>query len=145
MLYLPRHHEHERSQDVESSPSATRTLEGCTVLVVEDEQTVRELVVEVLQEFNCVTLQAVDGNQGLAILQSGEPVDLLISDIGLPGLNGKQLAEAARQIRPDLPILLMTGYAHKTALAGGFLEQGMQMLTKPFSLAELTTKIRDML
>ena len=116
-----------------------------TVLVVEDELTVRELVIEVLQDFECITLQAADGMEGLAILNSGKPVDLLISDIGLPGLNGRQLAEAARLTRPELPILLMTGYAENAALAGGFQEQGMDLLTKPFTLAELTAKIREML
>ena len=144
-LYLPRHHSQEASTEVQSTPVFTRSACGMTVLVVEDEQTVRELVVEVLQDFDCVTLQAVDGLEGLAILDSDQPVDLLISDIGLPGLNGRQLADAARVTRPDLPILLMTGYAENSALAGGFLEQGMQMVTKPFTLAELTTKIREML
>jgi CheY-like chemotaxis protein len=82
---------------------------------------------------------------GLAILDSGQQIDLLISDIGLPGMNGRQLAEAARLSRPQLPVLLMTGYAENAALAGGFLEQGMQLLTKPFTLAELTATIREML
>jgi CheY-like chemotaxis protein len=99
----------------------------------------------VLQDFECITLQAADGMAGLAILDSGQQIDLLISDIGLPGMNGRQLAEAARLSRPQLPVLLMTGYAENAALAGGFLEQGMQLLTKPFTLAELTATIREML
>ncbi len=144
-LYLPRHQPLERSSEPPASPANSRSVGGITVLVVEDEQTVRELVVEVLQEFDCITLEAADGIAGLAILESGQQVDLLISDIGLPGMNGRQLAEAARLTRPELPVLLMTGYAENAALAGGFLEQGMQMLTKPFTLAELTATVRDML
>ncbi|KFE55203.1 hypothetical protein IV01_13475 [Pseudomonas syringae] len=145
MLYLPRHQQIEDSLDMQASVVHSRPAGGMTVLVVEDERTVRELVVEVLQDFECITLQAADGMEGLAILNSSKPVDLLISDIGLPGLNGRQLAEAARLTRPDLPILLMTGYAENAALAGGFQEQGMDLLTKPFTLAELTAKIREML
>ncbi|SQF97756.1 sensory box sensor histidine kinase/response regulator [Paucimonas lemoignei] len=144
-LYLPRHHQVETSFEPSAIPASTRSVGGMTVLVVEDEQTVRELVVEVLQDFECITLQAADGMAGLAILDSGQQIDLLISDIGLPGMNGRQLAEAARLSRPQLPVLLMTGYAENAALAGGFLEQGMQLLTKPFTLAELTATIREML
>lgn len=145
-LYLPRNHEAQPLHaEIDTDSTHSTNICSCTVLVVEDEQTVRELVIEVLQDFNCTTLQAADGMQGLAILQSGQHVDLLISDIGLPGLNGRQLADAARQTRPDLPILLMTGYAQNAAMAEGFLKQGMQMLTKPFSLSDLTAKIRYML
>jgi signal transduction histidine kinase len=144
-LYLPRHQQIEDSLEIQASVVHTRPAGGMTVLVVEDEQTVRELVIEVLQDFECITLEAADGMAGLAILNSDKQVDLLISDIGLPGLNGRQLAEAARLTRPDLPILLMTGYAENAALAGGFQEQGMHLLTKPFTLAELTAKIREML
>jgi signal transduction histidine kinase/ActR/RegA family two-component response regulator len=144
-LYLPRHDPVESPQTAPIPYESATTVCGFTVLVVEDEQTVRELVLEVLQDFACVTLQATDGLSGLAILESEQPVDLLISDIGLPGLNGRQLADAARVKRPALPILLMTGYAENAALASGFLEEGMQMLTKPFTLAELTERIHAML
>jgi signal transduction histidine kinase/ActR/RegA family two-component response regulator len=144
-LYLPRHDHTHLQETPLAAEIGSNTATGLTVLVVEDEQTVRDLVLEVLQDFACVTLQAPDGLAGLAILESGQAVDLLISDIGLPGMNGRQLAKAARIQRPDLPILLMTGYAENAAQSGGFLEQGMQMLTKPFTLAELTRQIRSML
>jgi len=144
-LYLRRHDPVEASQNPASADQSSASVSGFTVLVVEDEQTVRELVLEVLQDFACVTLQAADGLSGLAILESEQTVDLLISDIGLPGLNGRQLADAARVKRPALPILLMTGYAENAALASGFLEEGMQMLTKPFTLAQLTGRIHAML
>jgi signal transduction histidine kinase len=145
MLYLPRHYASAPCAAAEPGHASQRAVQGCTVLVVEDEQTVRELVVEVLQDFDCVTLQASDGLQGLAILNSDQHIDLLISDIGLPGLNGRQLANAARMARPDLPILLITGYAQKAALEGGFQEHNIHMMTKPFSLDDLTVRIRNML
>lgn len=144
-LYLPRYAHADLPEAAQVLDDKSHTAPGLTVLVVEDEQTVRELVLEVLQDFACVTLQAPDGLAGLAILESAQTVDLLISDIGLPGLNGRQLADAARVKRPGLPILLMTGYAENAALAGGFPEQGMQLLIKPFTLAELTGRIRTML
>jgi DNA-binding response OmpR family regulator len=81
----------------------------------------------------------------LKILQSPERIDLLVSDIGLPGLNGRQLAEAARAQRPDLKVLFITGYAENAAMANGFLEPGMEMVTKPFAVDALAARIRDMI
>ena len=72
-------------------------------------------------------------------------LDLLITDIGLPGLNGRQLADAARELRPDLKVLFMTGYAENATIANGFLEPGMKMITKPFAIEGLVTRIRDMI
>ncbi|WP_163334134.1 response regulator, partial [Enterobacter bugandensis] len=83
-------------------------------------------------------LEAATGPAGLDILQSAEDIDLLVTDIGLPGLNGRQVAEAARLRRPDLKVLFMTGYAESAAIAQGFLEPGMAMITKPFSMEVLT-------
>jgi DNA-binding response OmpR family regulator len=70
---------------------------------------------------------------------------LLVTDIGLPGLNGRQLADAARQQRPDLRVLFMTGYAENATIANGFLEPGMEMITKPFAIEALATRIRDII
>jgi DNA-binding response OmpR family regulator len=78
-------------------------------------------------------------------LRSSQAVDLLITDIGLPGLNGRQMADAARLVRPDLKILFMTGYAENAAMAGGFLEPGMELITKPFPIDSLAAKVRLML
>uniref|UniRef100_UPI0013CFF21A response regulator n=1 Tax=Klebsiella pneumoniae TaxID=573 RepID=UPI0013CFF21A len=78
-------------------------------------------------------------------LQSAEDIDLLVTDIGLPGLNGRQVAEAARLRRPDLKVLFMTGYAESAAIAQGFLEPGMAMITKPFSMEVLTDRLRGMI
>jgi CheY-like chemotaxis protein len=90
-------------------------------------------------------LQASDGVAGLALAQSDAKIDLLVTDVGLPGLNGRQLADAARTARPALRVLFMTGYAENAALASGFLEPGMQMITKPFPLEALISRIQAML
>lgn len=113
--------------------------------MVEDEFVVRDLIVEVLQELAYRTLEAEDGPAALKLLQSKQRIDLVITDIGLPVLNGRQVIEAARQLRPDLKVLFMTGYAENAAVAEGFLEPGMAMITKPFAMEALGAKIREML
>ncbi len=145
-LYLPRYRG--AVEDDEPLPGITDAHladEGEVVLVVEDDPVVRGLVVEELAELGYTAIEAVDGGQGLAMLQTGRRIDLLITDIGLPGLNGRQMADAARLARPDLKILFMTGYAENAALASGFLEHGMAMITKPFAMEALATRIRAML
>ncbi|MBB5693109.1 PAS domain S-box protein [Muricoccus pecuniae] len=120
------------------------TEEGEVVLVVEDEPAVRDLVVEVLSELGYRAIQASDGPSGLRILETRERVDLLVTDVGLPGLNGRQLADAARAGRPGLRVLFMTGYAENAAIRG-FLEPGMELVTKPFSTDALAQRIRAMI
>ena len=105
----------------------------------------RDLIVEVLQELAYRTLEAEDGPAALKVLQSNQRIDLVITDIGLPLLNGRQVIEAARQSRPNLKVLFMTGYAENAAIAEGFLEPGMSMITKPFAMEALATKIRHMI
>jgi PAS domain S-box-containing protein len=145
-LYLPRYR-----GAVEEAATATvgerlaKAQAGETVLVIEDEASVRELVIEVLHDLGYRALQAGDGPSGLKILQSPERIDLLVSDIGLPGMNGRQVAEAARERRPDLKVLFITGYADNAAMANGFLEPGMEMVTKPFAVDALAARIRAMI
>ncbi|CAO4144666.1 ATP-binding protein [Methylorubrum aminovorans] len=115
---------------------------GETVLVVEDEQVVRDLIVEVLHDLGYQTLQAADGPSGLRVLQSPARIDLLVTDVGLPGLNGRQLADHARETRPDLKVLFMTGYAEGAATPSGFLDPGMALITKPFAVDALMARIR---
>jgi PAS domain S-box-containing protein len=119
--------------------------QGETVLVVEDDAAVRLIITNVLEELGYQYLEAADGMKALPILQSGQRIDLLVTDVGLPKMNGRQLAEMARAARPALKILFVTGYAEKAAVRHGFLEPGMEMLMKPFTLDSLATKVREML
>ena len=117
-----------------------------TVLVVEDEEVVRRLVVETLEDLGFQTLEAADGAAGLELLMGDTVVDLLVTDIGLPRLNGRQMVDAARLHRPRLKVLFMTGYAEvAVAAAEGFLEPGMEMITKPFGLEALNARLRSLL
>jgi CheY-like chemotaxis protein len=116
------------------------------VLIVEDEALVRMLIVEVLEDLGYASLEAGDAVSALRVFESGTRVDLLITDVGLPGsLNGRQLADAARELRPDLKVLFITGYAQNAAIGNGVLEPGMAMMTKPFALDALAAKIRAMI
>jgi PAS domain S-box-containing protein len=145
-LYLPRYRGPEDPE--ESLPALTESHahdSGETVLVVEDEPVVRSLIVDVLGELGYRAIEAADGPKGLEILQSKRRIDLLITDIGLPGLNGRQVADGGRTSRPDLKVLFMTGYAENAALASGFLEPGMAMITKPFAMEALATRIRQII
>ncbi|MFE8583561.1 PAS domain S-box protein [Sphingomonas sp. NCPPB 2930] len=119
---------------------------GRTVLVIDDEETVRMLIVEVLKDAGYTAIEADDGPSGLRILQSDIDIDLLITDVGLPGgMNGRQVADAAREGRPDLKILFVTGFAENAAVGNGHLAPGMEVVTKPFVMTELGNKIAEML
>jgi signal transduction histidine kinase len=128
--------------DAQHTPFAR---DGETVLIVEDDPAVRVLVSAVLSELGYAFVEASDADSALPILDSGQRIDLLISDVGLPGMNGRQLAEIGRQYRPDLKVLFITGYAEHAAVRGGFLDPGMQMITKPFTFDLLTAKVREMI
>lgn len=118
---------------------------GETVLIVEDDPAVRVLVSAVLKELGYGFLEAGDADAALPIIESDQRIDLMISDVGLPGMNGRQMAEIGRQIRPDLKVLFITGYAEHAAVRGGFLDPGMQLITKPFTFDLLTAKVREMI
>ncbi|WPN27423.1 response regulator [Pseudomonas sp. P5_109] len=144
-LFLPRFGgdlPQEHPINVEYPPFANN---GETVLIVEDDPAVRVLVSTVLSELGYTFVEACDGDSAVPILDSAQRIDLLISDVGLPGMNGRQLAEIGRQLRPDLRVLFITGYAEHAAVRGGFLDPGMQMITKPFTFDLLTAKVREML
>jgi PAS domain S-box-containing protein len=128
--------------DVEDAPAATHSQGQRTVLIVDDEATIRMLLSEGLADAGYELLEAGDGREGLAILNSGRTLDLLITDVGLPGgMNGRQLADAARVGRPGLKVLFITGYAETAVLSGGHLDPGMHILTKPFELKVLARRI----
>jgi CheY-like chemotaxis protein len=118
---------------------------GQTVLVVEDDDSVRLLIREVLDELGYRVIEAPEANAAMRALSSNTDIDLMISDVGLPGMNGRQLAEVARGHRPELPILFVTGYAENAAIRAGFLGTNMAMITKPFALDLLARKIDEML
>lgn len=146
-LYLPRHLGD--AADLDPTPDladAPRAKAGETVLVVDDEPTVRMIVMEVLEGLGYAAIEAVDGNSGLRILQSDARIDLLVTDVGLPGgMNGRQLADAARLSRPDLSVLFITGYAENAVIGNGPLEPGMHVLTKPFAMETLASRIKDLI
>lgn len=146
-IYLPRYlGESEQAADLLPADDAPRSLRGETVLVVDDEPTVRILVTEVLGDLGYRPLEAEDGAQGLRILNTDARVDLLVTDVGLPGgMNGRQLADAARVQRPDLKVLFITGYAENAVLSHGHLDPGMHVLTKPFSMDDLASRMRDLI
>jgi len=146
-LYFPRYlgeaEAHELPEDVQSAAGRGH---GETVLVVDDEPTVRMIVLDVLQELGYRAIEVSDGKAALKVLESAERIDLLISDVGLPGgLNGRQVADAARLLRPQLKVLFITGYAENAVLSHGHLEQGMYVLTKPFAVESLASRLEDLL
>ena len=145
-LYLPQFRGAAQAEDAAPEPAGEHVAgAGETVLVVEDEQVVRELIVAALAEMGYRTLEAMDGPSGLAVLQGPAHIDLLITDVGLPGLNGRQIADAARLLRPAMKVLFMTGYAENATMAAGFLEPGMAMITKPFAMEAMAVKIAEVL
>ena len=145
-IYLRRHVGEAYELELEKTSKPVEGSRGQNVLVVDDEATIRHLIEEVLGQLEYTVIAASDGAAALKILQSGAKVDLLITDVGLPnGLNGRQVADAARTIRPEMKVLFITGYAENAAVGNGHLEPGMELLTKPFTLEALATKAGDML
>jgi CheY-like chemotaxis protein len=142
-LYLPR-----ALQDAvvleKHAEKAPRGL-GETILVVEDDATVRLILADVLEELGYNVVLASDARPAIPILQSNRRIDLMVSDVMLPHINGRKLAEIARASRPDLKVLFVTGYAENAAFRGDFLGAGMDMLTKPFAIDALGAKVRSMI
>ena len=145
-IYLPRH----LATSIVTTAGDTTLLstplsvrKNGVVLMVEDEPDVRMVVREVLADLDYTVLEAESGQAGLTIVASDVHIDLLLTDVGLPGgMNGRQLADAARQRRPDLKVLFMTGYAESAAVGNGQMEPGMQVMTKPFALNALAARVQ---
>ncbi|SEM16531.1 signal transduction histidine kinase [Stigmatella aurantiaca] len=144
-LLLPRHVAEVAASEEPLPGEPPRARLGETILVVEDDASVRMVVMDVLADLGYQAVEAGDAQQALPYIEGRERLDLLITDVGLPGMNGRQLAEIARQRRPGLKVLFATGYAEGAAVRGGFLEPGMEMITKPFSLEALAERVRAML
>jgi len=145
-IYLPRHLGVVIDAEVDAPVSLLGKATGAVVLVVEDEPPVRMVVVDVLSDLGYTVLEASDGRAGLHIVESMARVDLLLTDVGLPGgMNGRQLADASRQRRPDLKVLFMTGYADRVAVSDRLLDSGMQVMTKPFALDALAARVQGIM
>jgi len=145
-LYLPRFAGGLEAEDGSETEDALEPSLGETVLVIDDEEPIRMLISDVLEEAGYRVLEASDGATGLKILQSERHVDLLITDVGLPGgFNGRQVADAARQTRPDLKVLFVTGYAENAVIGNGHLDPGMQVITKPFPMTALALRVREII
>jgi CheY-like chemotaxis protein len=144
---LPRHADDEAADEEPiHTPAATPTGDGEVVLVIDDEPTIRMLIAEVLAEAGYAVIEAPDGPAGLRVLESNARIDLLITDVGLPGgLNGRQVADAARVNRPNLKVLFITGYAENAAIGGGRLGERMFVLTKPFHMETLASRIKEII
>jgi PAS domain S-box-containing protein len=147
-LFMPRHTAAAGSAEGAAPPAtppvAEALADGARVLLIEDDPHVRAVVSEALHDLGCTVLEANDGVAGWQIVQSDTPIDLLITDVGLPGMNGRELAEAARTHRPGLPVLVITGYAGPDS--GGFaLPPGTRLLRKPFALGDMTPLLAEML
>jgi DNA-binding response OmpR family regulator len=123
-------------------PIASTTADR--ILVVEDEALVRMLVVQTLEDAGFAVMEAAEAQGALEVLQSDDAIRLMITDVGLPGLNGRRLAEAARAQRPDMKVLFMTGYAD-TALLERVLPEGFGLITKPFDLDDLAARAQALL
>ncbi|WP_424626843.1 PAS domain-containing protein [Bradyrhizobium sp. SYSU BS000235] len=144
-IYLPRYAGGTSTDASLLSVSGEHQASGETVLVVEDEPVVRNVIVETLEDQGYRVLEAVDGPSGLHIITHDQRIDLLVSDVGLPGMNGRELGDQARQLKPDLKILFITGYAENAAMAKGFLHPGMDMMTKPFDVEKFLQRVKDMI
>jgi signal transduction histidine kinase/PAS domain-containing protein/ActR/RegA family two-component response regulator len=146
-IYLPRHYgEVEDEGPTTERPALPRSEQGETVLVVDDEPTVRMLITDILDELGFTAIEASDSAAGLKVLQSDVRIDLLVTDVGLPGgMNGRQMADAGRVHRPHLKVLFITGYAENAAVGNGQLAPGMAVLTKPFPVETMAARIRSMI
>jgi len=145
-IYLPRYLGDVEDETVVSATADLSPTVNTVVLVVEDEPPIRMVIADVLSDLGYTVLEAGDGRSGLKIIEAGTHVDLLITDVGLPGgMNGRQLADAARERRPNLNVLFVTGYAENSPVGSGFAAQGMQVMTKPFSLEALAARIQGII
>jgi PAS domain S-box-containing protein len=145
-IYLPRLYGEEFAAPEEKIPNIVRSRENETILVVEDDEDVRAHTSGALHELGYRVLEAPNGKIALETIDAEPEIQLLFTDVGLPGgMNGRQLAEAARARRPELKVLFTTGYARNAIVHDGRLDAGVQLVTKPFTYATLAEKLREVL
>jgi CheY-like chemotaxis protein len=145
-IYLPRHTgQADSTNDRNNARDAARAIGAEAILVVEDDHALRGYTTETLAELGYAVLEARDGASALQVLERHH-VDLLFTDVVMPGgMNGRQLADEALRRRPALKVLFTTGYARNAIVHHGRLDAGVQMIGKPFSLGELSAKVRALL
>ena len=146
-VYLPRYlGAVERQAMLDIASGVTGTVRGAIVLVVEDEAPVRMLVVDRLADQGYTVLEADTGHTGLALVASAPHLDLLVTDVGLPGgMNGRQLADAAWKLRAELKVLFITSYADGALVGNNLLDHRMQVMTKPFKLDTLIARVQEII
>jgi len=146
-IRLPRYRgDADGEEAIDAATKALADTASRVVLIVEDEPVVRMVIVDALSDLGYTVLDADDGRAGLLIAQTGVRIDLLVTDVGLPGgLNGRQLADAVRQLRPSLKVLFVTGYAEAAIVDGGKMEPGMEVMTKPFTVEALVARVQGMI
>jgi CheY-like chemotaxis protein len=148
-LYLPRHQGRKEAADQpvlrQESPRDPRSEGRGSILVVEDELLVSMVIVQTLEEQGYTVHEAAEGQAALGILESSAHLDLLVTDVGLPGINGRQLVEMARRSRPDLRVLFLTGYAHDDAAGEGTLGPATDLISKPVTMSVLLAKVKSMM
>jgi CheY-like chemotaxis protein len=143
-IYLPRTLRSESSQSA-ARAHPPRAQSGETILVVEDDAEVRAYSVESLRSLGYHVVEAKDAPSALAVVETGTKIDLLFTDVGLPGPNGQQLAEKVARVRPHVPVLFVSGYTRDAILQNGILGPGVHLLNKPFTTDELAGKVREVI
>ena len=145
-IYLPRHSGKPEPSRLEVQNAELPRAEGETVLVVDDEPTIRMLIGDTLSELGYRAIEVADAASGIKVLESDVNIDLLITDVALPGgMNGKEMADLGRAQRPELKVLFITGYAENAAITNGHLDPGMEVMSKPFSMDKLAARIRSII
>ncbi len=145
-LYLPRTEGATKAAQIDAARPEAGDGAGEIILLIEDEQPIREMVSDVLEEAGYRVICAEDGRSGVERLQHLPGIDLLITDVGLPGgLNGRQVADIGRSRWPGLKTLFITGYAANVSVGAGHLEAGMAVLTKPFNMDDIIHRVREIL
>lgn len=143
-IYLPKA-QARPGTETEMAFVESRGSESETILVVEDDEDVRAYSTETLRELGFSVFEASDGSSAIRVLEHHPNIQLLFTDVGLPGINGRELVEAARRRQPGLRVLFTTGYARNAIVHQGRLDPGVELLTKPFTRAQLSTRIREVL
>jgi len=144
-LYFPRYAGNQTADTAPADLAIPTSSEGEVVLVVEDNDDVRAYSTMILSELGYVTIEAPEADAALRILRSDQRVDLLFTDVVLPGKSGRVLADAAQEIRPGLKVLFTTGYSRNAIVHQGRLDAGVQLISKPFTFEQLAGRLRDVL